>query len=92
MQIIAILRKQESGGEGGERVPLARDQQHHVLRLDGQVRGMEIAEVKRLKALKDEDARLKRLLAEATLDGEPFSAIAPRTMASTQRDLLSGKR
>lgn len=43
--------------------------------------GMEPSEVKRLKAIEDGNARLKRLLAEAMLDIEPLSAIGTRTMA-----------
>jgi hypothetical protein len=43
--------------------------------------GMEPSEAKRLKALEDENAKLKYLLAEAMLDNEPWSAIGPRTMA-----------
>lgn len=33
--------------------------------------GLEVSDAKRLKALEGEDAKLKRLLADAMLDGEP---------------------
>ena len=38
---------------------------------------MEPSEAKRLKALEDENARLKRLLAETMLDIEPWNATGP---------------
>jgi putative transposase len=43
--------------------------------------GMAPSEAKRLKALEDENAKLKRLQVEAMLDIEPLSAIDPRTKA-----------
>lgn len=36
--------------------------------------GLEVSEVKRLKALEDENARLKKLLAETMLDKEALQA------------------
>jgi putative transposase len=39
--------------------------------------GMDVSEAKRLRALEDETARLKRLYADAMLDSEPCRAIGP---------------
>lgn len=39
---------------------------------------MEVAEVKRLEALEDENARLKKLLAESMLDKEALQAALGR--------------
>ena len=39
--------------------------------------GMEPSDAKRLKALEDENAKLKRLYADAMLDTEPCRAIGP---------------
>jgi putative transposase len=36
--------------------------------MEGQVRGLEVSEAKRLKTLEDENTRLKRLLADAMPD------------------------
>jgi putative transposase len=47
--------------------------------LEGEVRGVDVCEAKRLKQLEDENAKLKKLLAEAMLD------------ASALRELLSKK-
>lgn len=54
-QIISILREAEAGVSARE---LCRKQYG----------GMEVSEVKRLKSLEEENARLKKLLAEAMLD------------------------
>jgi hypothetical protein len=49
-------------------LPQARDQHGDVLCLEGEVRGHGVSEAKRLKSLEDENAKLKRLLADAMLD------------------------
>ena len=38
--------------------------------MEGQVRRLEVSDAKRLKALEDENAKLKKLLAEAMLDND----------------------
>jgi putative transposase len=40
--------------------------------------GMEVSEARRLKALEDENARLKKLLAEAMLDNAMLRDVAAR--------------
>ena len=40
--------------------------------------GMEVSEAKRLKALEDENARLKKLLAEAMLDNAVLKEISSK--------------
>src|SRR5687768_2076429 len=49
-------------------LPEAWDQQRDVLQMEGQVRGLDVSEARRLKILTDESAKLKKLLAEAMLD------------------------
>jgi hypothetical protein len=49
-------------------VPQARGLERHVLQIEGQVWRLEVSDAKRLKALEDENAKLKKLLAEAMLD------------------------
>ena len=68
-QIIGILKEQEGGQKTAD-----------VCRRNGMISeatfynwkakygGLEVSEAKRLKALEDENARLKKLLAEAMLD------------------------
>jgi putative transposase len=67
-QVVGILREQEAGIATADLLPQARDQYGDVLCLEGEVRGMDVSEAKRLKSLEDENAKLKRLLADAMLD------------------------
>lgn len=67
-QIIGILREQEAG------VPVADLCRKHGLssptfyKWKAKYGGLDISEARRLKALEDENAKLKRMLADAMLD------------------------
>jgi putative transposase len=67
-QIIGILREQEAG------VPVADLCRKHGLssptfyKWKAKYGGMDVSEARRLKALEDENAKLKRMLADAILD------------------------
>ena len=67
-QIIAILREQEAG------VPVADLCRKHGLssptfyKWKSKYGGMDVSEARRLRALEDENTKLKRLLADAMLD------------------------
>ena len=67
-QIISILKQHEAGLT---MVDLARDYgiaENTLYRWKSKFGGMEVSEAKRLRELESENARLKRLLAEAELD------------------------
>lgn len=49
-------------------VPQAWNQQCHVLKWKARFGGMDVSDARKLKALEDENAKLKKLLAEAMLD------------------------
>ena len=67
-QIIGILREQEAG------VPVADLCRKHGLssptfyKWKAKYGGMDVSEARRLKALEDENTKLKRMLADAMLD------------------------
>jgi putative transposase len=67
-QIIAILREQETG------VPVADLCRKHGLssptfyKWKAKFGGLDVSEARRLRALEDENAKLKRMLADAMLD------------------------
>ena len=67
-QIIGILREQEAG------VPVADLCRKHGLssptfyKWKAKYGGLDVSEARRLKALEDENAKLKRMLADAMLD------------------------
>jgi putative transposase len=67
-QIIAILKEQEAG------VPVSELCRKHgvsdasIYKWKAKYGGIDVSEAKRLKALEDENAKLKRMLADAMLD------------------------
>lgn len=68
-QIIGILKE----AEAGEQPAIAVCRKHGIseqtfYRWKSKYGGMEVSEAKRLKALEDENARLKKLLADTMLD------------------------
>jgi putative transposase len=67
-QIIGILREHEAGEKTGElirRHGISRETFYRWKRVYG---GMEVADAKRLKALEEENRRLKRLVADQALN------------------------
>lgn len=67
-QIIAILREQEAGGKTAEVCRRHGISGATFYAWKAKFGGMGVSEARRLKALEDENAKLKRLLAEAMLD------------------------
>ena len=67
-QIIGILKEQEAG------VPVAELCRKHgvsdasIYKWKARFGGMDVSEARRLRALEDENAKLKRMLADAMLD------------------------
>jgi putative transposase len=67
-QIIGILREQEAGASTAEVCRTHGISDATFYKGKARYGGLEVSEARRLKALEDENARLKRLLAEAMLD------------------------
>ena len=67
-QIIGILREQEAGAKTAEICRRHGVSSATFYAWKAKFGGMELSDAKRLKALEDENARLKRLLAESLLD------------------------
>lgn len=79
-QIIGILREQEAGAKTAELCRKHGMSEATFYAWKTKFGGMDVSDAKRLKQLEDENARLKRLLAEALLD------------QAALKDLLSRKR
>ena len=79
-QIIGILREQEAG------VPVADLCRKHGLssptfyKWKARYGGMDVSEARRLKALEDENARLKKIVADLTLDREMLQDVIRRKL------------
>lgn len=67
-QIIAILREQEAGQRTADVCRRHGVSEATFYKWKSKYGGLEVSDAKRLKALETENARLKKLLAEAMLD------------------------
>jgi putative transposase len=78
-QIIAVLKEHEAGAKTGDLARKHGISEATLYNWKAKFGGMDASEAKRLRALEDENARLKKLLAEQMLD------------AAALRELLSKK-
>ena len=67
-QIIGILREHEAGAKTAELARKHGISEATLYNWKAKYGGLEVSEAKRLRALEDENAKLKRLLADAMLD------------------------
>ena len=67
-QIIAVLKEAEAGAKTGELARRHGVSEATIYNWKAKYGGLEVSEAKRLRALEDENARLKRLLADVMLD------------------------
>lgn len=67
-QIIGILREQEAGAKTGDLARKHGVSEATLYNWKAKFGGMDVSDAKRLKALEDENGKLKRLLADAMLD------------------------
>lgn len=75
-QIIAIVKEQEAGARTADVCRKHGISDATFYKWKAKYGGLEISEARRLKALEDENARLKRLLADAMLDNAALKEIA----------------
>ena len=78
-QIIGVLREHEAGGKTADLARKHGVSEATLYNWKAKYGGMGVSEARRLKQLEEENAKLKKLLAEAMLD------------ASALRELLSKK-
>jgi putative transposase len=67
-QIIVVLKEQEAGAKAADLCRRHGISEATFYNWKAKYGGMEVSEAKRLKALEDENAKLKKLLAEQMLD------------------------
>ena len=77
-QIIGILREQESGQKTPDVCRKHGISSATFYKWKAKYGGLEVSEAKRLKALTDENAKLKKLLAEAMLDNAVLKDISAK--------------
>ena len=77
-QIIAILKEQEAGLATAEVCRKHGVSPASFYKWKAKFGGLDVSDAKRLKALEDENGKLKRLLAEAMLDNAALKDINSR--------------
>ena len=77
-QIIGILREQEAGGTVKEITRRHGVSEQSFYRWKAKYGGLEVSEARRLKDLETENAKLKKLLAEAHLDNAALKDVLSR--------------
>lgn len=77
-QIIAVLREQEAGARTADVCRKHGVSEATFYKWKAKYGGLEVSDARRLKALEDENARLKKLLAEAMLDNAMLRDVAAR--------------
>jgi putative transposase len=77
-QIIAILREQEAGAATADVCRKHGISSATFYKWKAKYGGLDVSDARRLKALEEENAKLKRLLAEAMLDNAMLKDIAAK--------------
>jgi putative transposase len=77
-QIIAILREQEAGAATADVCRKHGISSATFYKWKAKFGGLEVSDAKRLKTLEDENAKLKKLLAEAMLDSAMLKDVASK--------------
>ena len=77
-QIIDILREQEAGATTAEVCRKHGISSATFYKWKAKFGGLDVSDARRLKALEDENAKLKKLLAEAMLDNAMLKDIATK--------------
>ena len=77
-QIIGILKESEAGAEAGELCRRHGITKGSLYRWKAKYGGMQVSEARRLRALEEENRRLKHLVADLTLDKQALQAVVAK--------------
>ena len=77
-QVIGILREQEAGAKAADVCGKHGISPTTFFKWKAKLGGMDVSEARRLKTLEDENAKLKKLLAEAMLDNAMLKELAAK--------------
>ena len=77
-QIIGILREQEAGAKTADICRKHGVSSATFYKWKGKYGGLDVSDARRLKALEDENSKLKKLLAEAMLDNAMLKEISSK--------------
>ena len=84
-QIIAVLREHEAGAKTTDLARKHGISEATLYNWKARYGGMDVSDAKRLRSLEDENAKLKKLLAEAMLDNAMLKHIASKNVCPPRR-------
>ena len=76
-QIIGVLREHEAGAKAGDLARRHGISEATLYNWKAKFGGMDVSDAKKLRALEDENGKLKRLLADAMLDASALRDVQP---------------
>ena len=79
-QIIGVLREHEAGAKTADVCRKHGISSATLYKWKAKYGGLEVSDAKRLRALEDENAKLKKLLAEAMLDNAMLKEVASKNV------------
>jgi putative transposase len=77
-QILRALHQAEGGSKMAEHLPRAWGQRSDLLRVEKKYSGLRLSEVRELRQLREENAKLKRLVADLSLDRHMLQEIVQK--------------
>ena len=83
-EIIAVLKQVEAGREAEDVAREAGVSKHTIYAWKAKYGGMEVREVQEVKQLRDENARLKKLVADLSLDKDALQSVIRKNGWSSQ--------
>ncbi len=81
-QIIGLLKRHERGERVGDLARELNVSENTIYKWKSKYGGMEVSDARRLKALEDENRRLKHLVADLTLDIQALKALNSKNLLS----------
>jgi putative transposase len=79
-QIIAVLKEHEAGAKTADLARKHGISEATLYNWKARYGGLDVSEAKRLKQLEDENARLKKIVADLTLDREMLQDVIKRKL------------
>ena len=79
-QIITVLREHEAGAKASDLARKHGVSEATLYNWRAKYGGMDVSDAKRLKALEDENAKLKKIVADLTLDREMLQDVIRRKL------------
>ncbi len=84
-QIIAVLREHEAGAKTADLARKHGISEAKLYNWKAKYGGLEVSEAKRLRALEDENRKLKKLLAESMLDNAALNELLSKNGRARRR-------